>query len=88
MQADAMLPAGGIKGSEFARAVKAAYTEWKNVGGTSAGAIPAVALAIGHNADDLAEPVSYEASTIDDRGAHLASTSPSAQRLPTEPLLC
>jgi len=84
LQADAVPSGGGIKGSELARAVKAGYTEWKHVGGTSAGAIAAIAVANGHNADGLAEPVSYEASTIDDRGVPFGLDLPSAQRLATE----
>jgi hypothetical protein len=67
LQADAVSSGGGVKGSELARAAKTGYAEWKHVGGTSAGSIAAIALASGHNADSLAEPVSYEASTIDDR---------------------
>jgi NTE family protein len=72
MQGDAVFSGGGIKGLAFAGAVKAAeeagYTEWKNLGGTSAGAIAAMALAIGYNADGLKELFSYDFSKIDDRG--------------------
>ncbi len=41
-----------------------------------AGAIPAIALAIGHGADGLVEPLSYDASTINDRGVPLGLDLP------------
>lgn len=57
MQADGVFSGGGVKAIGFAGALKATeeagYTEWVNVAGTSAGAITAMALAVGYNADSL-----------------------------------
>lgn len=56
-QADAVFEGGGVKGIAFAGAVGAAEAagvrEWKNLAGTSAGAIAACLLAVGYHADDL-----------------------------------
>lgn len=55
--ADAVFEGGGVKGIAFAGAIKAAedagIEEWKNVAGTSAGAIVACLLAAGYRAADL-----------------------------------
>jgi NTE family protein len=57
MRADAVFSGGGVKGLAFAGALAAAeeagYTEWVQVGGTSAGAITAMALAVGYDAKAL-----------------------------------
>ncbi len=57
MRADGVFSGGGIKAIGFAGALKAAaeagYTEWHQVAGTSAGAITAMALALGYDADGL-----------------------------------
>src|SRR5438105_5798670 len=57
MRADGVFSGGGIKGLAFAGALQAAeeagYSEWVNVAGTSAGAITAMALAVGYDADEL-----------------------------------
>jgi NTE family protein len=57
MQADAVFSGGGVKGLAFAGALAAAeeagYTDWVSVGGTSAGAITAMALAVGYDAKTL-----------------------------------
>ncbi len=49
-----MFSGGGVKGIAFAGAIaaaeKAGYTEWKRLAGTSAGAIAAMALAVGYDA--------------------------------------
>lgn len=54
MQADGVFSGGGVKGIAFAGAIKAAeeagYTEWVRLAGTSAGAIAAMALAVGYDA--------------------------------------
>ena len=57
MQADGVFSGGGVKGIAFAGAIAAAeeagYTEWKRLAGTSAGAIAAMALAVGYNASSM-----------------------------------
>lgn len=72
MRADGVFSGGGIKGLAFAGAIKAAeeagYDEWQSLGGTSAGAITAMALAVGYRADGLKELFSFDFSKIDDRG--------------------
>jgi NTE family protein len=72
MQADAVFSGGGIKGLAFAGAIKAAeeadYTDWVALGGTSAGAITALALAVGYDADGLHKLFSFDFTKIDDRG--------------------
>jgi NTE family protein len=72
MRADGVFSGGGIKGLAFAGSVKAAeeagYTEWVDLGGTSAGAIAAMALAVGYTGDGLKELFSFDFSKIDDRG--------------------
>lgn len=56
-EADAVFEGGGVKGIAFAGAIKAAEAKgvrtWKNVAGTSAGAIAACLLAAGYHAEDL-----------------------------------
>jgi NTE family protein len=56
-EADAVFEGGGVKGIAFAGAIKVAeqagVQEWKNVAGTSAGAIAACLLAAGYHAADL-----------------------------------
>jgi NTE family protein len=57
VRADGVFSGGGIKAIGFAGALKAAaeagYTDWHEVAGTSAGAITAMALAVGYDADGL-----------------------------------
>ena len=57
MEADGVFAGGGVKGLGFAGAIKAAeevgYDEWRKLAGTSAGAITAMALAVGYDADGL-----------------------------------
>lgn len=57
MRADGVFSGGGVKAIGFAGALKAAaeagYTEWHRLAGTSAGAITAMALAVGYDADGL-----------------------------------
>jgi NTE family protein len=71
-QADAVFSGGGIKGLAFAGALQAAaevgYTEWVDVAGTSAGAITAMALAVGYDAKGLRTLFESDFSKIDDRG--------------------
>ena len=56
-EADGVFEGGGVKGIAFAGAIKAAeeagLREWKNVAGTSAGAITAALLAVGYTADEI-----------------------------------
>jgi NTE family protein len=56
-EADAVFEGGGVKGIAFAGAIKSAeaagVAEWKNVAGTSAGAIASCLLAVGYHATDL-----------------------------------
>jgi NTE family protein len=72
MRADGVFSGGGIKGLAFAGAVKAAqeagYSDWVDLGGTSAGAITAMALAVGYDADGLHELFSFDFSKIKDIG--------------------
>ncbi len=57
MQADGVFSGGGIKGLAFAGGLQAAaeagYDEWLRLAGTSAGAITAMALAVGYDAKGL-----------------------------------
>lgn len=57
MRADGVFSGGGIKGLAFAGALQAAaeagYDEWAQLAGTSAGAITAMALAVGYDAQGL-----------------------------------
>jgi NTE family protein len=72
MRADGVFSGGGIKGLAFAGALQAAeeagYEQWVNLAGTSAGAITAMALAVGYDAKGLRELLSFDFSKIDDRG--------------------
>jgi NTE family protein len=57
VQADGVFSGGGVKGIAFAGAIAAAeeagYTEWMRLAGTSAGAIAAMALAVGYDAQGM-----------------------------------
>ena len=59
MKADGVFSGGGVKGLAFAGAItgaaEAGYTEWGKLAGTSAGAITAMALAVGYDAEGLRE---------------------------------
>lgn len=59
MKADGVFSGGGIKGLAFAGGLQAAaeagYDEWVRLAGTSAGAITAMALAVGYTAEKLRE---------------------------------
>ena len=59
MKADGVFSGGGVKGLAFAGAItgaaEAGYTEWGKLAGTSAGAITAMALAVGYDAAGLKE---------------------------------
>lgn len=72
MRADGVFSGGGIKGLAFAGALRAAeeagYDEWVDLAGTSAGAITAMALAVGYGAAGLREVFSFDFSKLDDRG--------------------
>jgi NTE family protein len=73
MRADGVFSGGGIKGLAFAGALQAAaeagYTEWDKLAGTSAGAITAMALAVGYDAQGLREQLdSFDFATIADYG--------------------
>lgn len=68
-----MFSGGGIKGLAFAGALQAAadagYDEWGKLAGTSAGAITAMALAVGYDAQSLREQLDgFDFSTIADYG--------------------
>ena len=56
-EADAVFEGGGVKGIAFAGAIQAAeeagVKEWKNIAGTSAGAITAALLAVGYTAAEI-----------------------------------
>jgi NTE family protein len=73
MRADGVFSGGGIKGLAFAGALQAAaeagYTEWDKLAGTSAGAITAMALAVGYDAQRLREQLDgFDFSKIADYG--------------------
>jgi NTE family protein len=59
VKADGVFSGGGVKGLAFAGAItgaaEAGYTEWGKLAGTSAGAITAMALAVGYDAGGLKE---------------------------------
>src|SRR6202012_2806998 len=59
VKADGVFSGGGVKGLAFAGAItgaaEAGYTEWGKLAGTSAGAITAMALAVGYDAAGLEE---------------------------------
>lgn len=76
MQADGVFAGGGIKGLAFAGALEVAeergYTDWVQLAGTSAGAITAMALAVGYGAKELREQLEgYDFRKIADYGAPL-----------------
>jgi NTE family protein len=73
MRADGVFSGGGIKGLAFAGGLQAAaeagYDEWSRLAGTSAGAITAMALAVGYTAQGLREQLDgFDFSTIADYG--------------------
>jgi NTE family protein len=57
VRADGVFSGGGVKGIAFAGAIAAAeetgYTQWGRLAGTSAGAIAAMALAVGYDAQGI-----------------------------------
>jgi NTE family protein len=59
VQADGVFSGGGVKGIAFSGAIQAAeeagYSEWRRLAGTSAGAIAAMALAVGYDAGRIRE---------------------------------
>jgi NTE family protein len=76
VQADGVFSGGGIKGLAFAGALEVAeetgYTDWVQLAGTSAGAITAMALAVGYSAKELRERLeAYDFKKIADYGAPL-----------------
>jgi NTE family protein len=73
IRADGVFSGGGIKGLALAGALQAAadagYSEWAKLAGTSAGAITAMALAVGYDAQGLREQLNkLDFSTIADYG--------------------
>lgn len=73
MKADGVFSGGGIKGLAFAGGLQAAaeaeYTEWMKLAGTSAGAITAMALAVGYDAKTLRETLdAFDFAKIADYG--------------------
>jgi len=72
--ADGVFSGGGIKGLAFAGALAGAedagYRKWHEVAGTSAGAITAMALAVGYDAKALKDSLdSYDFNRIADYGS-------------------
>lgn len=79
MQADGVFSGGGIKGLAFAGALQAAheagFDEWVNLAGTSAGAITAMALAVGYDAPTLRDRLDrFDFGTIEDTGVPVVGT--------------
>jgi NTE family protein len=73
VRADGVFSGGGIKGLAFAGALQAAaeagYDEWVQLAGTSAGAITAMALAVGYDAQGLKDALdSFDFARIADYG--------------------
>jgi NTE family protein len=73
MRADGVFSGGGIKGLAFAGALQAAaeagYDEWAQLAGTSAGAISAMALAVGYDPRGLRDALDrFDFSKIADYG--------------------
>jgi NTE family protein len=73
MQADGVFSGGGVKGSAFVGALQAAeeagYDDWVRVAGTSAGAITAMALAVGYPVAELKRQLDeFDLATIADYG--------------------
>jgi NTE family protein len=73
LSADGVFSGGGIKGLAFAGALagaqEAGYGQWHKVAGTSAGAITAMALAVGYDADTLRASLdAFDFATIADYG--------------------
>ena len=73
MRADGVFSGGGIKGLAFAGGLQAAaetgYDEWVQLAGTSAGAITAMALAVGYDAQGLRAALDeFDFSRIADYG--------------------
>ena len=73
MRADGVFSGGGVKGSAFVGALQAAeeagYDEWVRAAGTSAGAITAMALAVGYPVAELRRQLDeFDLSTIADYG--------------------
>lgn len=71
--ADGVFSGGGVKGLAFAGALEAAaeagYGKWAKLAGTSAGAITAMALAVGYNAKSLGDILKeFDFNTIADYG--------------------
>jgi NTE family protein len=74
VRADGVFSGGGIKGLAFAGALQAAaeagYDEWVQLAGTSAGAITAMALAVGYDAKRLRDALDrFDFGSIADYGA-------------------
>jgi NTE family protein len=73
VRADGVFSGGGIKGLAFAggqqAAAEAGYDEWVRLAGTSAGAITAMALAVGYSAQGLREQLDgFDFAKIADYG--------------------
>ncbi len=73
MLADGVFSGGGIKGLAFAGGLQAAaeagYDEWGQLAGTSAGAITAMALAVGYSAAELRDRLNdFDTASIADYG--------------------
>lgn len=74
MKADGVFAGGGVKGLAFAGALEASaeagYVEWGRLAGTSAGAITAMALAVGYSAEQLRERLdAFDLGRIADYGS-------------------
>jgi NTE family protein len=76
LTADGVFSGGGIKGLAFAGALagakEAGYTRWHKLAGTSAGAITAMALAVGYDAETLRASLdAFDFASIADYGSPL-----------------
>jgi len=73
VRADGVFSGGGVKGLAFAGALQAAaeagYDEWVSLAGTSAGAITAMALAVGYDARGLRDALeAFDLGSLADYG--------------------
>jgi NTE family protein len=76
VRADGVFAGGGVKGIAFTGALQAAaeagYDEWVNVAGTSAGAITAMALAVGYDPPGMKQQLdAFDLAKIADYGGPL-----------------
>ena len=77
-EADGIFEGGGVKGVALVGALEGfaacGYTEWKSVAGTSAGAILAAYLAVGHSLEDATATIANAPRAASSRLSIASST--------------